>query len=557
MWQLRQHTISLCADQTNQGAAAPSVVSMNLLDQLQKTDNGYRLTMEGEQRTWDEMWAKAERAAGWVRAHGGGVACLMENTHDAVAVVIGGLLSGGTVVSLPLMHRGQNIEEYVRQTVRTALVVGVEHVLCTPSSKELFSAFEESLKPLRVSTFNEACEWGGPTLEADGGRLVQFTSGSTGVPRGIPLSAEKLGANIGAIAEYLECDEHSSITSWLPLSHDMGLVGATLTTWAVGGSATILSPESFVARPLSWIEALSESKASLSAAPNFALELVLKAWSRVGARRFDLSAMRSLIVGGEVVRADTLRRFSDALVQHGMHENALAPSYGMAEVGLAVSLGAPLRPWRVVGVGEESIAEGAPRIVTAAEAGLVAKPSRDGVLEVVVSGETLPGYSVTAESDGALGVDGPSLFGGYVGEGPRHAAHRTRDTGIVLEDGGVVVLGRSDDVIVVRGRNIHPEDIEDACQGVVRRGLVAAVSDGAGGMALVAEALSGDMDEHARLVRQAATKACGVAASRVVFVNRGTLEKTTSGKIRRRSIAARLQAGTLEVATDHRFRHTS
>lgn len=524
----------------------------SLLEQLQKTDNGDQITMSGTRATWAQMWQKAERSGGWINAHGGVVACLMENTHEALAVVVGALLGGGEAVSLPLPHRGQDTTEYIKSTVRSAVMAGASHILCTEQTRSLFDP--DLLIGVGVATFEDACTWVGPAASSGGGRLIQHTSGSTGAPKGIPLTDEQLGANIMAIGAHLGELGEWNIASWLPLSHDMGLVGTALTTWARGGRVTIDSPEKFAARPLSWIEALSDTGATMSAAPNFALELVLRTWSRVGDRRYDLSALRSLVIGGEVVRADTLRRFTTALSEHGMREETLAPSYGMAEVGLAVSLGGVLKPWSVIGVSTESIAAGTPALVEGPMPGMRRAPQHHDITEVVVSGEVLDGYQVFIDDDSTLLVEGPSLFDGYVGLAPRRGAHQTRDTGLVLEGGGVAVLGRADDVILVRGRNLHPEDVEMACSNLVRRGLIAAVADGEGGMALIAEPLSEPNASSAEHIRQAATRACGVAASRVVFVKKGTLEKTPSGKIRRRSLAASLHAGRLSVVSEHQFR---
>jgi acyl-CoA synthetase (AMP-forming)/AMP-acid ligase II len=237
-----------------------------------------------------------------------------------------------------------------------------------------------------------------------------------------------------------------------------------------------------------------------------------------------------------------------------MREEALAPSYGMAEVGLAVSMGTVIEPWRVVGVSTESLAEGAPVLVEGPRPGLRSGGFAEGVTEVVVSGETLRGYAVTTDAESTLLVDGPSLFDGYVGGERRTGPHLTRDAGFALDDGGVVVLGRTDDVIIVRGRNIYPEDVEAVCADLVRRGLIAAVPDGEGGMAIIAEPLNGDNSANAESIRQTATRATGVAASSVVFVARGTLERTPSGKLRRRSLANGLQTGRLAVVSEHQFR---
>lgn len=525
----------------------------HILDQLVKHDTGYNITMCGEVHSWGDMWRKTECAAGWIHSHGGVLACLMENTADAAASAVGALLCGGRAVSLPLPHRGQDINEYIMMTAELARAVGAEYIACTDEVKALLGVVEIP-DDLRFVSFGEVCGYSGATHMAEGGELVQFTSGSTGMPKGIPLDGYQIGANVSSIRDSIGFTAAGSVVSWLPHSHDMGFVGVMLSAWSVGGTGLISSPEEFVARPLSWIENLSRTRSEITVAPNFALELVLRSWSRVRDTKYDLSGLKTLIIGGEIVRAETLRGFTDALSTHGMNPNVLAPAYGMAEVGLAVSLGAVLAPWRVVGLDAESIAEGKPRVVVEAVSGQTNRIAAPGVVESVVCGEVLPGYEVHCDAESTLVVNGPSLFGGYLGGEQRVGAHRTRDTGVVLPDGGVVVLGRCDDVVVVRGRNIHPEDVENACQDSVRRGLIAAVSDGVGGLAVVAEALNGDNAENAITIRRQASQACGVAPSRIVFVKRGTLEKTTSGKIRRRSIAASLVAETLDVATDHVFR---
>jgi acyl-CoA synthetase (AMP-forming)/AMP-acid ligase II len=531
-----------------------TVVRMqNILDQLVKHDTGNTITMCGEGYRWDEMWRKTERAAGWIHTHGGVLACLMENTADAAACAVGALLCGGRAVSLPLPHRGQDINEYITRTADLARAVGAEYVACTDEVKALLGIVELP-DDMSFVSFADVTGYTGATHVGEGGELIQFTSGSTGAPKGIPLDGYRIGANVSSIRDSIGFTTAGSVVSWLPHSHDMGFVGVLLSTWSVGGTGLISSPEEFVTRPLSWIENLSRTRSEITVAPNFALELVLRSWARVRATKYDLSGLKTMIIGGEIVRAETLRSFSASLIEYGMNPNVIAPAYGMAEVGLAVSLGEVLKPWRVVGIDAESIADGAPRVVAEAVSGQLHRVAGPGIVEAVVCGEVLPGYSVHCDPHSTLVVDGPSLFSGYLGGEPRQGAHRTQDTGMVLPDGGVVVLGRSDDVIVVRGRNIHPEDIENACQDAARRGVVAAVPDGSGGVAIVAEALSGEKAEQAATIRRLASHASGVAPSRVVFVRRGTLEKTTSGKIRRRSIAARLTSGTLDVASDHNYR---
>jgi acyl-coenzyme A synthetase/AMP-(fatty) acid ligase len=174
-------------------------------------------------------------------------------------------------------------------------------------------------------------------------------------------------------------------------------------------------------------------------------------------------------------------------------------------------------------------------------------------VEIVSNGMPLPGYAVSVNEDCVLEVDGPSLYSGYLGKTERIGAHVTGDLG-ALVCGEVVVIGRADDVIVVRGRNIHPQDVEESCSAFVRAGCVAAVTDGIGGIAVVAEPQDEGYDEAADSIRKAVATTCGVGPSSVVFVARGSLAKTSSGKTKRRGISKDFAGGTLNVVSTHGFR---
>lgn len=520
----------------------------DLLELLSASKHGRLVTPE-KSLTWDAMWDLAGAAGGSIKERGGRVACIMENTHEAVAVLVGGLRCGGTVASLPLPHRGQDISRYVERTRNAMYTAGIETLAVSDSVAEMLNA-----AGVEAVRFSEMLAGENVTDVVSGGKLVQYTSGSTGEPRGIPLTCSQVGANVRAIRDFIECDRSWTVSTWLPLSHDMGLVGTLLTAWAADGVCHLSPPERFARRPLTWLDDMSTSRAMISAGPNFALELVLRALERPSERDWDLSAMRTLIVGGETVQPRTLRRFGEALEKWGFNPDALSPAYGMAEAALAVSLSKPLQPWKVVHVAARSLHEGHVEVSGGVIPGRENREVPDGCVEVAVSGTVLPGWSVDTNADGELLVEGPSVYDGYLGEAPRTEPHHTKDYGVVV-GGAVVVLGRQDEVIVTRGRNLHPEDVEAVCADLVRRGCAVAVPDGSGGMAVVAEVPEAvDAEERAKAVRRVVSQGVGVAPSVVVFVKRGSIEKTPSGKLRRRAVGARLVAGTLEVLSRHAFR---
>jgi acyl-CoA synthetase (AMP-forming)/AMP-acid ligase II len=484
------------------------------------------------------LWGASERAARWMAANlgtGGTVAMALTNTRACVTALFGAWRAGCTVASLPLPARGMSAQVYVDQLNRFCAAAGVHTLMLDDAHVPLL---EDAPLAVPLRTFGEVLS-GGPPASFDGeAALVQFTSGSVGAPKGIHLTLDAVGAHVLAIVAVLDPGVGDGCCSWLPLSHDMGLIGQLLAPLAGGAPRfghhclTLMKPETFMANPRSWLRTCSQVGATITVAPNFALELAIRTSARVGA--LDLSRLRSIIVGSEAVHADTLVRFADAFAPVGFHPRALSPAYGLAEATLAVTMVRPAEPWR-------SIAR--PVDDPAAEVG--ARP-------LVSTGRPLDGIDVRVTApEGAAGpieFRSPSLLSRYIGAELRltdDGYFRTGDIG-VMDGGELFVMGRGDEVIVVAGRNLYPADIETTVQHeAIRPGCIAAVAARDGGLAIVVEPKASSMSEAdlaiaCGKIRTAVANQTGCAPATVAFVPRGSLPKTPSGKLRRVAISRSL-----------------
>lgn len=501
---------------------------------------------DGLEVAFGELWSRAEHAAAFFLdavGEGGVAGVLMDTSPDAIAALLGAMRAGLIVLSLPYPARASGLEEYGGLLADIAARSGLQIAALPPPLVGLLPD-----QGVRTVAHDACIAHPRRTDVVEPGELVQFSSGSTGRSRGVRLSGDAIAANVTAIIERLPSPVVGC--SWLPLSHDMGLIGMCLTTVVTmgapwhAGRLVLLSPEGFVRRPLRWLEACSEVGATLTCAPNFGLELVLRHAALLPPAT-DLRPLGQVIVGAEPIRPSTLRQFAEALAPAGFAETALSPAYGMAEAALAVSLVAPGERWRAVTVADEG-ADG-------------------GLREVVSCGRPLDCLEVrapdAASGGGTIAVRGASMLSGYLGETEpalRDGWLETRDLGFV--DGGeVFVLGRSDDVIVVAGRKLYPEALELTAEAhpALRAGNCAAIPDEAGGYVVVAErnrAEPGtDLADVCRWVRRELATRHGVAPAGVAIVSPGTMPKTPSGKLQRRRVRQLRSRDELSVEADHRF----
>lgn len=507
------------------------------------------LSDDSRPRTLAELGGDARQAGSWLQnlaGRNGTVAALLTASHDCLAVFFGALRSGQTLVSLPHPARGMDGAEYLAQIEIMCEQTGATHLLCDATFTALLSS-----ATVPVHAFGEYHCGASAAPSSTPGSFVQFTSGSTGKPRGIALSLEALDANLASMYDWLEPRCGAVVCSWLPLSHDMGLIGLALygicsvnPPWSAPTDLVLMTPESFLADPASWMRACTEHRATSTTSPPFALRLAARALRRP--ERFDLSSLRSFVVGSEPIPAEALREFEHVAGEVGLSPNALCPGYGMAEATLAVAIDPPTAPWNSVRVDSEALAEREWREVD------------HGGTELVTCGPPVRGTELRIAGSRQLGeleLRGPSLLSHFV---PDDTPALTEDGWFRSADlahlhhGSVCIAGRTDDVLIVAGRNLDARSLDAvvATQPVCRPGNTACFSDGAGRYVVVAEprVAGADTDElraGAREIRAALTRHFAAGPSAVVFIERGTLPKTPSGKVRRNHLRALWSGGKL------------
>jgi acyl-CoA synthetase (AMP-forming)/AMP-acid ligase II len=399
---------------------------------------------------------------------------------------------------------------------------------------------------------------GGPEIAADALALIQFSSGSTVAPKPVALSHRNLLAQCAALAATLpeRAGEIQTGVSWLPLYHDMGLIGCLLSAVYYCGRLVLLSPEHFLARPALWLRAIGRHRADISPAPNFAYSLAAQRIRDVDLDGVRLDSWRYALNGAEPVSAATLEAFAARFSPFGFSAGALMPVYGLSEASLAVTFSAPGRGARCVSVDPAVLAARGERV--------------PGERRLVSVGTPVPGFRIEVCDDrgracaegrvGRIRVQGPSVMQGYFGDpaATRRALQQgwldTGDLGFIWE-GELFISGRAKDVIVLRGANYMPQLFEESVHGVrgVRTGCVAALgsveTDGSEALLILAErAAAADPAQDDRLaarIAETVAAATGIRPHRVQLLAPGTLPRTSSGKLRRGEALRRLQLGTL------------
>jgi fatty-acyl-CoA synthase len=480
------------------------------------------------------------------------VAILGPTSRELVTAIEAVWLAGATVVVLPLPMRMSSIEEFVHQTRVRITNADITLVLIDP---ELAAFLEpeagdppmlgwDALDPATGKV--GADQYERPTDDLDRLAILQFTSGSTSDPKGVMLPHRTVGANLDAIALATSLDPADDVlVSWLPLYHDMGLVGLFTLGLSTGTPLVLGAPTDFTSSPGRWMEWISTYGGTATAGPNFSWVLAARALHR--SDQLDLSRLRIALNGAEPVDPATVAGFLEAGERHGLRPGAVFPAFGMAEVAIAGTFPEPMSGLRTDPVD---------RMILEAERYAASVPSdHERVRHLAILGRPVDGLEIRVVDPGTgavlgdrevgeLEIRGTSVTTGYykrpdANEDLFHDGWlRTGDLAYLLA-GEMVMCGRIKDMIIVGGRNVYPEDIERALADIdgVRAGNVIAFgvegSQGKEGLVVVAETRSDDLPEVRRTVGARVREAVGLPAKDIVLVEPGTLPKTSSGKLQR------------------------
>ncbi|MCB1911022.1 MAG: AMP-binding protein [Rhodocyclaceae bacterium] len=532
----------------------------------------YRSEDETETLSYRQLADAAARVAGALARAGvqpgNAVALMLPTGLDFLCGFYGVLMAGALPVPIYPPARPAQLEDHLRRQAgilrncEARLMITFDRVrplaqmltgLCPTLDRVLTPAELDNAAPLRV-----------PVL-ADDLALLQYTSGSTGDPKGVMLTHANLLANIRAWGQGVGLGSTDVAVSWLPLYHDMGLIGAWLGSVYHAYPLVLMSPLDFLARPERWLWAIHRHRGTVTAAPNFAFDLCVRRLAGQPLDGLDLSSWRFAASGAEPISPATLERFREAFGRYGLRPEALAPVYGLAECSVGLTVSPPGRGARIDAVGREALTRDGRADPATADA--------TTALHFVSCGSALPGHelrvvdaagSVLPERVvGSLEFRGPSATRGYY-RNPDATARLVHDGWLVsgdyayLADGEVYFTGRAKDMIIRGGRNFYPYDLEHAVGELpgIRKGCVAvfgAADSQHGGERLVVVAETRERDAAARQALErgivaAAADELGLPPDVVVLAPPHTVLKTSSGKIRRAAIRDAWLAGRLGAA---------
>jgi len=488
------------------------------------------------------------------------VAIMLPTCKEYLYSFYGVLLAGGVPVPLYPPARLTTIEDHMTRHVGILQSAGAAIMITVPEAKALAYLLRAQVESLRLVLVpgdleKSSAEKFEPVHGKPGETgFLQYTSGSTGSPKGVVLSHANLMANVRAMGAAVNAGPEDVFVSWLPLYHDLGLIGANFATLVLGFPVVLMSPLAFLSRPASWMHAIHRHRGTMSGGPNFSFELCLRRIADEDMQGIDLSSWRFAFNAAEPVSPDTIVAFERRFAQFGLRKNVLSPSYGLAESSVGVAITTPGVPWRADRLDRD-------RFTRTGEA-LEANAADPSPLIVIGCGTPIPGHDLRVvdaaglelpdRQEGLLQFRGPSSTSGYY-RNPE--ATKTLFDGewvntgdrAYLSEGTLFLTGREKDIIIRGGRNISPYELEHAVGDLagVRRGCVAvfgsrdAVS-GTERVVVLAEMRNADGSRHddlKRMINEIAVSLLGAPADDIVLAPPATVPKTSSGKIRR--VAAR------------------
>ena len=560
-------------------------------------DRAFTFLVDGEHEelniTYAQLDRKARAVGAWLMDKGmvgKRVLLLYPSGLDFIAAFMGCLYGGAIAVPAYPPRKNRSVEriEAIAADADASVALTTRDVLdrfdslraAAPSLEHLIWKVDSELEP------SWADRWDRPDIDGDTLAFLQYTSGSTGTPKGVMLSHENLLHNSLRIMQAFEITRSQSGVFWLPSFHDMGLIGGILVPLYGGKFNVLMSPVAFLQKPLRWLQAISRYRATISGGPNFAYELCVRKTTPEQRATLDLSSWSLAFNGAEPVRAETIDAFCEAFAPSGFRREAFFPCYGLAESTLMVTGGMKFEPPVIRSFDATSIETGAAQ----------QRPSKAaGARRLVGSGRELDGQDVLIVDPqtnealppgrvGEIWVSGPSVAQGYWNRPDESRATfgamiaqpeddgasavakwrpnpgpylRTGDLGF-FDAGELFVTGRLKDLIIIRGRNHYPQDLEhtvEEASDLIRAGSVAAFAvdvDDRERVVVVAEIERGKRDPHEiaaafEVIRSKLARDHEVAVEGIVLVRPNSVPKTSSGKIQRHACKRQFVDGTLEV----------
>jgi fatty-acyl-CoA synthase len=517
-------------------------------------------------RTYAELQQAALRTASSLRdaglRRGDVVGLVLPDAEQFLTTLFGASIAGLVPASIYPPSTTSDLPRYLELTAAILRASGAKAVVTsrdlTPSFEDVRTRCQDLSLVLCPETFDSgemSPDWC-PTL--DDIAFVQFTSGSTSAPKGIALTHANVSANIQAFLgpSAVAASAEDVGVSWLPLNHDMGLVGMALGALYTARTCVLLPPETFVRRPAEWLRAITRHRATVSFAPNFAYDLCVRRVKDLNG--LDLSSWRVAGCGAEPIHPPTLAAFAEKFGPAGFRDTSFLPCYGLAEHVLAATFPPRGRRPRTETVSADELT---------GQRMAVPHDGNGPSVSLVSCGSALPGHRLQIVDENGRPVDerhvgeivlaGPSVMLGYYKQDAltaqtiRDGWLRTGDLGY-LSGGELFVCGRAKDIIIVNGRKYHPQDLEwavDALAGV-RRGRVVAFGASEFGQAdrvVIVVEPSGTVQAEVltETIRREIRDLFGLYVADVAIVRSGTVSRTTSGKVQRAATKARYESGEL------------
>ncbi|MCC5616019.1 amino acid adenylation domain-containing protein [Nostoc sp. CHAB 5836] len=555
---------------------------LRLRSSTQPNRDAFTFLLDGEREqttlTYQELDRRSRQIAAQLQALGltGERALLLYPAGlDFLVAFFGCLYAGVVAVTAYPPRNERNTPRIKAISIDAQAAIALTTTEILPNVQSLMSQKNdlESLQWLTTDNLAEGIEdaWQEPCISRDTLAFLQYTSGSTGTPKGVMISHGNLLHNADTTYQFMEHSPESKFVTWLPMYHDMGLIGGILQPLYGGFPCIIMPPASFLQRPYRWLQAISHYKGTTSGGPNFAYELCTQKITPEQKETLDLSSWSVAFNGAEPIQYDTLERFAAAFADCGFRKEAFYPCYGMAETTLMVS-GVQKASSPIIKTVQKSALE-CNRVVEASA-------QNENIYQLVSCGRVIPEQEVvianpetlnSSQPDeiGEIWVAGPSVgqgywnrfqeteetFCGYLSDTGKGPFLRTGDLGF-LQNGELFITGRAKDLIIIRGRNLYPQDIEltaECSHPSLRSGGNAAFTvevNNEEKLVIVQELefrAKPNLEQVISTVRQAVTEEHEVQVYAVVLIKPGSIPKTSSGKIQRRTTRTQFQNGELNI----------